>query len=412
MQNISDGTIMTDMLITLDSYNLVQSYSEPNYKNTLFKELCMIFENIIIHEETYENGNIDAVIEADNIPESILTPTEHLILNIIDFYDEYIAVPRSIKDTTTTEYCIASTDKINLIRSYYQPPQKSDEWYKYRNELITASSAWKLLHTVASKNEYIYNKCKPFDANKYNTVNINSPFHWGNKYEDISVSLYEYLYNVSVEDFGCIKHPKYDYLGASPDGIVVSENRRGCMLEIKNIVNRDITGIPKKEYWIQTQLQMETCDLYDCDFLECRFKEYENEESFRTDGTFIHTADGHYKGVMVQFFDGSKPIYEYAPFLCDESVFNLWNSSILEKNKDFTWIKNIYWFLPEYSCVHIKRNKLWFDSIRHILADSWKIIQKEKKEGYEHRKPKQRLRVKKTNTTDNVLFSLDTIKQL
>ena len=45
------------------------------------------------------------------------------------------------------------------------------------------------------------------------------------------------------------------------------------MLEIKNIVNREINGIPKKEYWIQMQLQMEVCDLGECDFLETRFKE-------------------------------------------------------------------------------------------------------------------------------------------
>ena len=29
------------------------------------------------------------------------------------------------------------------------------------------------------------------------------------------------------------------------------------MLEIKNPVSREITGIPKEEYWIQMQLQME-----------------------------------------------------------------------------------------------------------------------------------------------------------
>lgn len=403
MQNNSNENIMFDILDTIDSYNLVQSYSEPNYKKNLFYHLCMIFENIITDEE-------NTISENDEHTENSLTSVEELILNSIDFYDEYICVPRSIKDTQE-DYDTVNQSKIDLIRSYYQPPQKSEAWYKYRNELITASSAWKLLHTEASKNDYIYNKCKPFDMTKYKTVNINSPFHWGNKYEDVSVSLYEHLYNVKVEDFGCIKHPKYDYLGASPDGIVVSENRRGCMLEIKNIVNREITGIPKKEYWIQTQLQMETCDLEDCDFLECRFKEYDSEEEFMKDGSFSKTKDGHYKGIMVQFFDGLNPFYEYAPFMCDESTFNSWNSSILGKNKEFTWIKNIYWFLPEYSCVHIKRNKLWFDSILPILSESWKIIQKEKKEGYEHRKPKQRVKTKKP-VEENILFSLDTIKQL
>ena len=34
-----------------------------------------------------------------------------------------------------------------------------------------------------------------------------------------------------------------------------------------------LDGIPKKEYWIQMQLQMEVCDLDECDFLETRFIE-------------------------------------------------------------------------------------------------------------------------------------------
>ena len=38
-------------------------------------------------------------------------------------------------------------------------------------------------------------------------------------------------------------------------------------------------------------------------------------------------------------------------------------------------------------------------------------VQKEKQEGYEHRKPKQRTKTKKY-VGDNVIFSLDTIKQL
>ena len=48
------------------------------------------------------------------------------------------------------------------------------------------------------------------------------------------------------------------------------------MLEVKNIYNREIRGIPKEEYWIQMQIQMETCDLDICDFLETRFLEYFN----------------------------------------------------------------------------------------------------------------------------------------
>ena len=78
---------------------------------------------------------------------------------------------------------------------------------------------------------------------------------------------YEYINNTKVNEFGCIKHTKHDFLAASPDGIVcdMSSNLYGRMLEIKNVVSRTITGA-KMEYWIQMQLQMEVCDLNECDF--------------------------------------------------------------------------------------------------------------------------------------------------
>ena len=91
--------------------------------------------------------------------------------------------------------------------------------------------------------------------------------------------IYEDLFHTSVGEFGCIRHQKYDFIGASPDGINIDPNssRYGRMLEIKNIYNRDITGIPKEEYWVQTQMQMEVCDLDYRDCMETRIKEYSSE---------------------------------------------------------------------------------------------------------------------------------------
>ena len=67
------------------------------------------------------------------------------------------------------------------------------------------------------------------------------------------------------------------------------------------IVNRKITGIPKEEYWIQMQLQMETCNLNECDFLETRFCEYESKEEFEKDGTFTTSLDGKPKGIIMYY---------------------------------------------------------------------------------------------------------------
>ena len=78
-------------------------------------------------------------------------------------------------------------------------------------------------------------------------------------------------------------------------GVVVFAGERsgyGRMIEIKNVVSREITGIPKMEYWIQMQLQMEVCDLNECDFLETKFIQYSNEEEYREDNEI------EYKGII------------------------------------------------------------------------------------------------------------------
>ena len=89
--------------------------------------------------------------------------------------------------------------------------------------------------------------------------------NWGNIFELVSIKIlhiiYEQKYKTRIEDFGCISHPSsIPCIGASPDGINVdpSSERFGRMLEVKNIYNRDINGIPK-EYWVQMQIQLETC---------------------------------------------------------------------------------------------------------------------------------------------------------
>ena len=191
----------------------------------------------------------------------------------------------------------AIAKQIDKIKKKPQPEQRTKEWYEFRHNLITASNAWKALGTQSSKNQLIYEKCAPLDLNKYKETFGDTPMNWGKKYEDVSVLVYEKLYKTKVDEFGCVPHDKYSFLAASPDGINTdpSATRFGRMLEIKNVFSRELTGIPKLDYWIQTQLQMEVCDLNECDFLETNFMEYENREQFMMDGTFTRTESGKQK---------------------------------------------------------------------------------------------------------------------
>ncbi len=281
-------------------------------------------------------------------------------------------------------------EKITILQNLPQPTQRTEEWYLYRHNLLTASSIWKAFGSQSSQNQLIYEKCSPFRL--YKPASINSPLHWGQKYEPVSIELYKKMYNTEITDFGCIKHPKYYYIGASPDGINTDPTnlRYGRMLEIKNIVNRVINGIPKMEYWIQMQLQMETCDLNECDFLETKFVEYNSEDEFLADGTFTHTADGKIKGIMMLFSYDGVLHYEYAPLGIPEVDYEAWEEDVLKKNIDGEWIRTIYWKLEQYSNVLVLRNKLWFEVVVPKIKEIWDIILKERIEGYQHRAPKKR----------------------
>lgn len=149
------------------------------------------------------------------------------------------------------------------------------------------------------------------------------------------------------------------------------------------------------------QHQMEVCDLNECDFLETVFKSYENENAFMSDGSFTKTEDGKRKGIMIRFYDNKEPIYEYAPLNLSKNDFDVWYSDTMEKNKKLTWIENIYWYLQDISIVLVTRNKKWYNAALPKMIETWDIIIKERKEGYDHRKPNKRVKKNKDNVKNN-----------
>jgi len=289
--------------------------------------------------------------------------------------------------------------KIQWLRDEPQPVQRTSQWYQMRWNLITASNAYKALDSQASINQLIYEKCQPLktvdDDEEVKMVNTNTAMHWGQKYEPLSVMLYESIYNSQVEDFGCIQHRVYKFLGASPDGVIIESKtgRYGRMLEIKNPVSREITGIPKKEYWVQMQLQMEVCDLDDCDFLETKFLEYPDYNSYKND-----LSNPTHKGTIIYFHtkEGS-PFYVYQPLnLTLPDDISRWEDACVEKYQsddyNYIFLKFIYWKLDKLSCVLVSRNKDWFKNNIGQIEKVWRIIEEERVTGYEHRAPNRKVK--------------------
>jgi putative phage-type endonuclease len=291
--------------------------------------------------------------------------------------------------------------KISALRNKPQPTQRTKEWYAFRHNLITASSAWKAIDTEKNRNAIIFEKCSPLNRDKFNYVNTDSPMHWGQMFEPVSITLYERMFNTTVEDFGCLPHDAYSFIGASPDGINVdAQNERfGRMLEVKNVVTREITGIPKRDYWIQMQLQMEVCDLNECDFLETKFVEYDSYHDYFTDSLDLSSAsftkDNKHKGMFMRFNNNGTPHYIYPPGnISTHTEYEAWEKH--QHDNSMTWINNIYWKLDVLSCVLVLRNKKWFNSRLKEFIEVWDIVVKERTSGYAHRAPSSNTHKKKS----------------
>ena len=306
---------------------------------------------------------------------------------------------------------------IERLRNVPQNEQRTTEWYEDRWNMISASSAWKALSSESYKNSLIYEKCCPLDTSKYATVNVSSPFHWGQKYEPLSVMIYEDKYGTTVEDFGCIPHPDHPNVGASPDGINTDPKSKlyGRMLEVKNRFSESvpITGNPKEEYWIQMQMQMNVCDLNECDFLETRFKEYEGENEFMEDGeSFNLTKEEKMKGIYLYFQKNDKPHYEYPPLHLSKLEYEKWEEETMNKmeKEGYEWISRIYWYLDKMSCVLVFRNRKWFEKAILEINELWQTILKERKSGYEHRAPTKRVRKDSGDKKPNCMIDISMLQ--
>jgi putative phage-type endonuclease len=394
-------------------YGQISKISDPKFSTIVCDDLTAYFFDI------WTDAEICMDTDAD------YKEVRRFICDVYTKYmDEYSILP--LRQCAIDSPCIKVdvAPSLERISTIPQPKQKTREWYEKRYGMLTASNISKALGSESQRNSLIYEKCKPLTMeHQYGSVNTENSMHWGVKYEPISAAIYEHMYSVKLSDFGCIPHEKYVFIGASPDGIVCDPDhpRYGHMVEIKNIVNREITGIPKEEYWIQMQVQLETCNLEYCDFIETRIKEYENAIEYYTDRE--HT----YKGVVLYFVKkmliagalpdvgdetGGKynvPHYEYMPLDIPIAETEQWiQDKKAELQEEYVLYRKDYWYLDNISCVLVQRNREWFDMVVPQFIDIWETIEKERVSGYAHRaavkKPKP-LVVVQQNLDDSTVMN-------
>lgn len=140
--------------------------------------------------------------------------------------------------------------------------QKSEEWLALRGNMLTASDVASAIGANKYQNaeELLLKKCGLGEKFMGNAATRH-----GEKYEDEARILYEQRHGEVVHEIGLVPHPKYNWLGGSPDG--VSES--GKLVEIKCPPQRKIVpGVVPDHYMPQLQLCMEILDLDEADFIQ------------------------------------------------------------------------------------------------------------------------------------------------
>lgn len=149
----------------------------------------------------------------------------------------------------------------SLIQREYAE-QRSEEWLKLRENMITASDVASVLgiSRFETPQSILYKKCG--FQKKYSQRSQDAMSH-GVQYESQARDLYCSVTGEVVHEIGLVQHPDYPFIGASPDGITES----GKLIEIKCPTGQFRKKIPDY-YYPQVQLCMEVLDLDECVYIE------------------------------------------------------------------------------------------------------------------------------------------------
>ena len=258
------------------------------------------------------------------------------------------------------------------------PDQRSDEWYKIRENLLTASSLADALGKGHFKTRDDLLISKTSDKKDVFSKASRDIMQWGVMYEQVATEFYEYLNGVKIVEFGLIPHPKLSVFGASPDGICDVGSPGGFesrMLEIKCPPRRQFTHEVPKHYWMQMQGQLEVCDLDECDFLQVKLEEYSCVRDYEKDCLFEDgivkglTTDKLPKGLVLEYEIDDNYEYLYSPWMSSlNDILNWKKQKEIEMNLKF---KERWWKITRYECTLVRRDKEWWLSVMPDIIKFW-----------------------------------------
>ena len=246
--------------------------------------------------------------------------------------------------------------------------------------MLTASEIYKGLSTAtpAQKHELIMSKLKPRVIAEGAGARA---LVWGTRFEPIAKDIYsregEHL---AIVDTTCVPHPTVPFLGASPDGILMTSDlespRYGRLVEFKCPISRvftDDSPIPDA-YVHQMQLQMECTGLRVCEYVEFQFRTPTYTEWVNYAGR---------KGFFAVSDDETKVIYKDLDDTRDPAT---WREQMLPSEEWYL----VYWTLEKYRMKQVDHDPEWLPTHLPSFTEIWKTVQEHRAAGTVPDHPKEK----------------------
>ena len=378
---ITKGEIM-DIILPEDLELKISQYDDKIYD--IVRNRSLRSSSTTLRAEIYES--FDDIYHLSDKDDTLSVAKDKYLR---DFIDSYIAVrTREFEERILNRKDIL--EKLVVLKALELPEQRSEEWYKIREGILTASSLADAIGEghFSTKDQLLIQKC--------GGPRGDIPFHiveWGVMYEPVATKFYELMNDLTILEFGLVPHPEFKIFGASPDGICDSDSSPdyiGRMLEIKCPWKRQFTKEVPRHYWMQMQGQLESTNLEECDFLQVKFVEYLSEQQYNED--FL-LEDGKVKegyssfnlpkGQLLAFVkdgEGGNPTirYEYSDFYQSYDELKEWSSKVTNEyqESDYQYDRIVvhWWKIERYECTLVGRDRKWWLSVQPKIIDFWSDV--------------------------------------
>jgi putative phage-type endonuclease len=271
---------------------------------------------------------------------------------------------------------IPSNEFLDELVNRKQIEQRTPEWYKQMNTILSASELGSLFGSARTRAQLVVSKTVPRPARNQPLATHSdsmTAFDWGIRFEPVVKQIYQHKYGTTLKELGRLIHPTYNKCSASPDGLIYDcpkSERTGRLVEIKCPVTREIDGNIPKDYYAQIQMQLHVTRLNKCDYVEAVFSSKYNKTPERIGPTLYN---GYIAVIRYPEISDATQNQEFYYIYSPVNAQADWTPEIKE-NEEIVEITP--WRLNHWHEQIVTRSEEWWTSIKPMIDLFWEDVEK------------------------------------